>query len=293
MAKITVVGSLSIDLVVRAAKRPVAGETIIGEDLSLFPGGKGANQAVTAARLGATVTMVGCVGDDSYGEMIIKNLEKENVNTSLVKRFTKKTSGTAHITVAEGDNSIIVVKGTNDLVDESLIEEARAEIASSDIVMAQYEIPLPIIDYLAKVCEEEGTSFLLNPAPAADIQTETLKRITYLTPNENENKLIFPNKTSDEAIADFPGNLLVTLGEKGVRFQTDTIQTVPAFKVAVTDTTGAGDTFNGAFAVAIAEGKDIETAVLFGNAAAALSVQKLGAQSGMPDREAVKEMLTQ
>ncbi|WP_218730083.1 ribokinase [Brochothrix thermosphacta] len=293
MAKITVVGSLSIDLVVRAAKRPVAGETIIGEDLSLFPGGKGANQAVAAARLGATVTMVGCVGDDSYGEMIIKNLEKENVNTSLVKRFTKKTSGTAHITVAEGDNSIIVVKGTNDLVDESLIEEARAEIASSDSVMAQYEIPLPIIDYLAKVCEEEGTSFLLNPAPAADIQTETLKRITYLTPNENENKLIFPNKTSDEAIADFPGNLLVTLGEKGVRFQTDTIQTVPAFKVAVTDTTGAGDTFNGAFAVAIAEGKDIETAVLFGNAAAALSVQKLGAQSGMPDREAVKEMLTQ
>ncbi|ODJ64797.1 ribokinase [Brochothrix thermosphacta] len=293
MAKITVVGSLSIDLVVRAAKRPVAGETIIGEDLSLFPGGKGANQAVAAARLGATVTMVGCVGDDSYGEMIIKNLEKENVNTSLVKRFTKKTSSTAHITVAEGDNSIIVVKGTNDLVDESLIEEARAEIASSDIVMAQYEIPLPIIDYLAKVCEEEGTSFLLNPAPAADIQTETLKRITYLTPNENENKLIFPNKTSDEAIADFPGNLLVTLGEKGVRFQTDTIQTVPAFKVAVTDTTGAGDTFNGAFAVAIAEGKDIETAVLFGNAAAALSVQKLGAQSGMPDREAVKEMLTQ
>lgn len=293
MAKITVVGSLSIDLVVRAAKRPVAGETIIGEDLSLFPGGKGANQAVAAARLGATVTMVGCVGDDSYGEMIIKNLEKENVNTSLVKRFTKKTSGTAHITVAEGDNSIIVVKGTNDLVDESLIEEARAEIASSDIVMAQYEIPLPIIDYLAKVCEEEGTSFLLNPAPAADIQTETLKLITYLTPNENENKLIFPNKTSDEAIADFPGNLLVTLGEKGVRFQTDTIQTVPAFKVAVTDTTGAGDTFNGAFAVAIAEGKDIETAVLFGNAAAALSVQKLGAQSGMPDREAVKEMLTQ
>ncbi|MGO2564936.1 MAG: ribokinase [Brochothrix thermosphacta] len=293
MAKITVVGSLSIDLVVRAAKRPVAGETIIGEDLSLFPGGKGANQAVAAARLGATVTMVGCVGDDSYGEMIIKNLEKENVNTSLVKRFTKKTSGTAHITVAEGDNSIIVVKGTNDLVDESLIEEARAEIASSDIVMAQYEIPLPIIDYLAKVCEEEGTSFLLNPAPAADIQTETLKRITYLTPNENENKLIFPNKTSDEAIADFPGNLLVTLGGKGVRFQTDTIQTVPAFKVAVTDTTGAGDTFNGAFAVAIAEGKDIETAVLFGNAAAALSVQKLGAQSGMPDREAVKEMLTQ
>ncbi|ATF25234.1 ribokinase [Brochothrix thermosphacta] len=293
MAKVTVVGSLSIDLVVRAAKRPVAGETIIGEDLSLFPGGKGANQAVAAARLGATVTMVGCVGDDSYGEMIIKNLEKENVNTSLVKRFTKKTSGTAHITVAEGDNSIIVVKGTNDLVDESLIEEARAEIASSDIVMAQYEIPLPIIDYLAKVCEEEGTSFLLNPAPAADIQTETLKRITYLTPNENENKLIFPNKTSDEAIADFPGNLLVTLGGKGVRFQTDTIQTVPAFKVAVTDTTGAGDTFNGAFAVAIAEGKDIETAVLFGNAAAALSVQKLGAQSGMPDREAVKEMLTQ
>lgn len=293
MAKITVVGSLSIDLVVRAAKRPVAGETIIGEDLSLFPGGKGANQAVAAARLGATVTMVGCVGDDSYGEMIIKNLEKENVNTSLVKRFTKKTSGTAHITVAEGDNSIIVVKGTNDLVDESLIEEARAEIASSDIVMAQYEIPLPIIDYLAKVCEEEGTSFLLNPAPAAGIQTETLKRITYLTPNENENKLIFPNKTSDEAIADFPGNLLVTLGEKGVRFQTDTTQTVPAFKVAVTDTTGAGDTFNGAFAVAIAEGKDIETAVLFGNAAAALSVQKLGAQSGMPDREAVKEMLTQ
>lgn len=293
MAKVTVVGSLSIDLVVRAAKRPVAGETIIGEDLSLFPGGKGANQAVAAARLGATVTMVGCVGDDSYGEMIIKNLEKENVNTSLVKRFTKKTSGTAHITVAEGDNSIIVVKGTNDLVDESLIEEARAEIASSDIVMAQYEIPLPIIDYLAKVCEEEGTSFLLNPAPAADIQTETLKRITYLTPNENENKLIFPNKTSDEAIADFPGNLLVTLGGKGVRFQTDTIQTVPAFKVAVTDTTGAGDTFNGAFAVAIAEGKDIETAVLFGNAAAALSVQKLGAQSGMPGREAVKEMLTQ
>ncbi|EUJ41677.1 ribokinase [Brochothrix campestris] len=288
MTKITVVGSLSMDLVVSASKRPLAGETVIGTNLSLFPGGKGANQAVAAARLGADVTMVGCVGDDAYGEMIVANLASQQVDTSLVKRFTNQTSGTAHITVAEGDNSIIVIKGANDCVSASLIEEARATIAASDIVLTQYEIPLPMIAYLADVCESEGTPLLVNPAPAATVAPETLAKFSYLTPNESEAALIFGQQSRADSFGAFPGELLITLGADGVCFKETT---VPAFKVAVTDTTGAGDTFNGAFAVGLAEGQSLAEAVRFGNAAAALSVQKLGAQSGMPTRAAVEELL--
>ncbi|MCD8359284.1 MAG: PfkB family carbohydrate kinase, partial [Acidaminococcaceae bacterium] len=148
MVKIAVIGSCSIDLTVEADKRPTAGETIIGSQLIVSPGGKGANQAVAAARLGAQVHMIGCVGDDTYGTMIINNLQANNIDTSYVSILPGQNSGTAHITLAEGDNSIIVIKGANDLVMPEHIDAAWEVIAAADLVMLQHEIPLPTIDYI-------------------------------------------------------------------------------------------------------------------------------------------------
>ena len=167
MVKIAVIGSCSIDLTVEAGKRPAAGETIIGSRLIVSPGGKGANQAVAAARLGAQVHMIGCVGDDAYGTMIINNLKTNNVDTGYVSVLPGQNSGTAHIILAEGDNSIIVIKGANDLVMPKHIDTAWNVIAAADLVMLQHEIPLPTIDYIIGKCAAAGISVLLNPAPRA------------------------------------------------------------------------------------------------------------------------------
>lgn len=292
MAKIVVIGSCNIDVTVECDRWAKPGETIFGNRLIVSPGGKGANQAVAAARLGAEVTMVGCIGDDVYGQMILKNLQENNIDTRYVKTIAGENSGTAHITVAEDDNTIIVIKAANDLVDSSLIDEAEPAIKEADLVLLQHEIPFAAIAYAVNKCHALGIPVLLNPAPVAPVADEILEKITYLTPNEHEAAILFGDIERRDILQKYAGKLLMTLGSQGVAYYEDgAVHTVPAFKVTPVDTTGAGDTFNGAFAVARADGKGLADAVRFANAAAAVSVQKIGAQGGMPYLKEVEEML--
>lgn len=292
MVKIVVVGSASIDLTVISDKRPNAGETVIGKELYFSPGGKGANQAVAAARLGAEVTFIGCVGDDQYGTQIIDNLSKNNINTKYVHKLVNKTTGTAHIVLAERDNSIIVVPGANMSLDQHIIDKSINIIINADIVMVQQEIPLSTIEYLSNKCKDLGVKFLLNPAPIQNTPTSVINNASFIIPNEHEAQAIYPNLTLKEALKENPEKLIITQGKNGALYHDGkSINSVESFNVNAIDTTGAGDAFNAAFAVAIAENQSFSHSIRFANAAAALSVQKLGAQGGMPDRKSVLELL--
>ncbi|MFD4816160.1 ribokinase [Peribacillus butanolivorans] len=289
MIKIAVVGSSSMDLVVTSAKRPIAGETVLGDSFITVPGGKGANQAVAAARLGAEVTMIGCVGDDFYGEIILENLKKNQVNTKYVEPVTGAMSGTAHITLSEGDNSIIVVKGANDSITPEYVQKAKKIIEESDIVMVQQEIPEETVLYLAELCEKLQKKLLLNPAPARKISEAVIQQSSFITPNEHEFEILFDGRDRTEVLTEYPNKLFITEGKNGVRyFDGHEEKVVPSFVVEAVDTTGAGDTFNAALAVAVAEGKSFDDCLLFANRAASISVTKLGAQGGMPTREEVE-----
>ncbi|AZV61952.1 ribokinase [Peribacillus frigoritolerans] len=285
MIRIAVVGSSSMDLVVTSAKRPMAGETVLGESFITVPGGKGANQAVAAARLGAEVSMVGCVGDDVYGEIILDNLKKNHVNTKYVEPVTGSASGTAHITLSEGDNSIIVVKGANDSITPEYVQKAKKVIEESDIVLVQQEIPEETVEYLADLCNMLQKRLLLNPAPARKLSEAVIQQASFLTPNEHEFEILFDGRDRTEVLTEYPNKLFITEGKNGVRyFDGHEEKVVPSFEVEAVDTTGAGDTFNAAFAVAVAEGKSFDESLLFANRAASISVTKLGAQGGMPQR---------
>ncbi|MCM3236288.1 ribokinase [Heyndrickxia oleronia] len=289
MSKIVVIGSSSMDLVVTAPKRPIAGETIIGESFKTIPGGKGANQAVASSRLGAEVIMIGCIGDDNYGEVILENLQKNNVDTKYVEPVTGERSGTAHIILAENDNSIIVVKGANDYVTPEYVEKALDVIKHADIVLIQQEIPEETVEYVANICNELNVSLLLNPAPARSLSQNIIDKASYITPNEHEASLLFEGLTKEEALRKYPNKLFITEGKNGVRYfngQSEVL--IPSYQVEVVDTTGAGDTFNAAFAVALSERKNIDDSIRFANRAASLSVTKFGAQGGMPLRTEVE-----
>ncbi|GER70314.1 ribokinase [Weizmannia acidilactici] len=290
MVHITVIGSCSMDLVVTAERRPLAGETVIGNSFQTVPGGKGANQAVAAARLGAEVTMVGRVGDDVYGEKILENLRKNGVNIQFMMPVANCASGTAHITLAEGDNSIIFVKGANDFVTPEYLEKTEEAVTSTDIVLIQQEIPVKTVEYAAELCSRHRIPLLLNPAPARSVSGELIGRAAFITPNEHECDVLFNGMPRSEALKQFPNKLIITEGKNGARFFNGSREiVVPAFPVEAVDTTGAGDTFNAAFAVAVAEGKKMEEALRFANRAASLSVTKFGAQGGMPFREELEK----
>jgi ribokinase len=292
MAKITVIGSSSMDLVVTASKRPNKGETIIGESFKTVPGGKGANQAVAAARLGAEVYMVGCVGDDAFGKVILDNFTKNNVITSYVEPVADMESGTAHITLAEGDNSIIFVKAANNYVTPEFVEKALEKIRESDMVLIQQEIPEETVEYVSEVCHASGIPLLLNPAPARPISKKVIENTAYITPNELEASILFENEDIQAALKRYPNKVFITEGKNGVRYYDGEKEVlVPAYPVTAVDTTGAGDTFNAAFAVALAEGKGIKESIRFANRAASLSVTKFGAQGGMPMRKDVEGSL--
>ena len=292
MAKIVIVGSCNIDITVECDRWAKPGETIFGNRLTVNPGGKGANQAVAAARLGAEVKMVGCIGDDVYGQLVLKALKDNNVDSTYVKVLPGENSGTAHITVAENDNSIIVIKAANDLVSPALIDEAWEAIKEADIVLLQHEIPAATNAYVIEKCYEAGVPVMLNPAPVAPVPPELLAKVTYLTPNEHEAAILFAGQGKADILGRNQGKVIMTLGSKGVAYaEKGQVYNVPGFKVQPVDTTGAGDTFNGAFAVARANGKNMYDSISFANAAAALSVQKLGAQGGMPYLNEVEEML--
>ncbi|HBK27442.1 MAG TPA: ribokinase [Dialister sp.] len=293
MGHISVIGSCNMDITVEADRRPGAGETVMGNRLIVSPGGKGANQAVAAARLGYEVYMVGCVGDDAYGQMMLDALTKSGVKTDYVETLDNVTTGTAHITLAEGDNSIIVIKGANALVSRAIIDKDWDMISKSSLVMLQHEIPMDTIGYIIDRCYEAGVPVMLNPAPYMDIPQEWIDKVTYLTPNEHEAALMFDGMDRDEILKSQAGKVIMTAGGDGVLYgENDEIVHVAGFTVPVVDTTGAGDTFNGAFAVGRCEGMSVKEAIRFANAAAALSIGKIGAQGGMPWRDEVEDMLT-
>ena len=292
MVKIVVVGSISMDLVVTSAVRPGAGETVLGDSFVTVPGGKGANQAVAAARLGAEVSMVGCVGEDHYGKQLRQNLQQKGVSIDYVNLVTNAGTGTAHIVLADGDNSIVVVKGANDCVTPEYVEGAMDALKEADIVLIQQEIPFETIEYVSDVCVNFDIPLLLNPAPAHFISQKVIDQATFITPNEHEVKGLFPNMSLEVILEQNANKVFITEGSKGVRYHTGKKEKlVPTFKVDAVDTTGAGDTFNGAFAVAVAEGKSIVESLRFANRAASLSVTKFGAQGGMPTRQELEESL--
>jgi ribokinase len=281
-----------MDLVVTSSRRPGAGETVLGESFKTVPGGKGANQAVAAARLGAEVVMIGRVGDDTFGTDILENFKANRVNTSNVKPVTHSESGTAHIILAEGDNSIVVVEAANREVTPAYVDEAAEAIRNADIVLIQQEIPEETVIHVSQLCAEYKTPLLLNPAPARAVPQEVIDNASYITPNEHEAEILFKGMKPAEALRQHPNKLFITEGSKGVRyFDGNEEVLVPTYKVEAVDTTGAGDTFNAAFAVALAEGKSIQDSVRFANRAASLSVTKFGAQGGMPTRDQVEESL--
>ncbi|MGG0290114.1 ribokinase [Bacillus pacificus] len=293
MPNIAVVGSISMDLVAVSKKRPKAGETVIGEAFHTIPGGKGANQAVAAARLGANVAMVGAVGNDNYGTVVKKNLENERVFIDYVVPVTDAATGIAHIVLAEEDNSIVVVQGANALVNDSIVDRSKDLLIKADMVVLQLEIPLETVEYVLAICEEHNIPVMLNPAPAKVLSEDILEKATYITPNEHECRIVLDDFTSpiEELLAKYPNKLLMTEGSNGVRFHNGTeIVHVPSIAVDVVDTTGAGDTFNGALAVALSEGETLQKAIRFANIAGGLSVTKLGAQGGMPTRDKVREV---
>lgn len=283
---ITVIGSINMDLVVQMDVFPKQGETVLGNLFTTVPGGKGANQAVAAARLGSQVKMLGAVGSDSFGTELRANLNEENINTSLVMN-TNGATGIANILLHESDNRIIVVPGANSKVTPEVIASAKTIIENSQLVVMQLEIPVETIEYSLKLCKELQVPVLFNPAPAANFNTKWMPYIDYLTPNETECELLFGNDI-EAALEKYPNQLIVTLGDNGARyFDGERHVHVKGYKTTAVDTTGAGDTFNGAFAHAVTNGQSIEEAVSFANIAASLSVEKFGAQGGMPKLEEV------
>ncbi len=283
-----------MDQTVVADRIPKKGETLRGTGLQYIPGGKGANQAVAMARLGAEVTMFGCVGDDENGNALIKNMQENGVDTRGIRVVSGTPTGLAIITVGESDNTIIVVAGANGCVDKEYVDSVKEKLLGFDMVVLQHEIPLETVYYVIDICAAEGIPVVLNPAPAAKVPWEVVEKVAYLTPNEHEARLIFgEEKTEEELLRQYPEKLLITKGSRGVStcLKSGEILNVPSRKSDVVDTTGAGDTLNGAFAVRIAMGDPIKEALVFANTAAGLSTEKMGAQGGMPTREEVEKAI--
>ncbi|NEU30543.1 ribokinase [bacterium LRH843] len=288
---ITVIGSINMDLVVQTDHVPNKGETRLGNSFSTFFGGKGANQVVSIARLGKEAQIIGACGTDEYGKIALTSLKQENVKTDHVFLFPNETTGTATIIVSDGDNRIIVVPGANNRLTYKEIELVKHEIIKSEMVVIQLEIPSITVQLALKICKENNIPVILNPAPFDNFKNEFIDLATYITPNEFECISIF-GEDIEQSLERYPNKLIVTLGDKGARFY-DGINHIfiKGFNTNTVDTTGAGDTFNGSFAFALSEGKNIEEAVRFANASASISVEKKGAQSGMPSLESVLKRL--
>ncbi|MFS0688499.1 ribokinase [Sporosarcina sp. 179-K 8C2 HS] len=285
--KITVVGSINMDLVTITDQLPKMGETILGQQFQMNPGGKGANQAVASARLGAAVQLIGCVGEDMFGKELLQHLNSEGVDVSHVEQVSDQT-GTASIIVSKKDNNIIVVPGANNHVTASFVEAKREVIAASDILILQLEIPLEGVQKAIEIAKENGVTVILNPAPICELPADVLTKVDYLTPNEHEYKHL----TIDDNRAELIGKVILTKGSEGVSyFQDDEELNIPAYSIDVVDTTGAGDSFNAGFAVALGKGLPVDAACRYGNAVAALSTTKLGAQTGMPTDAEVQEFI--
>ncbi len=301
--KVMVIGSFNMDLSMRTPHMPAAGETILGGPFTTGPGGKGANQAVAAARLGAQTTMLVRLGHDVFGDTAAGNLQNEGISGEYILRTEDAHTGVAFIIVDDaGENMIVVASGSNFKITPTDVEQARAAIEAADILLMQLEIPLDAVIAAARIAHAAGVRVVLNPAPGQVLPDELLRMVDVLTPNETETQIItgMPVGNVEEAeaaaarlIETGVGAVVITLGSKGALVATRAgAARVPGYRVSVVDTTGAGDAFSGALAVALAEGKSLEQAASFANAAAALQVTKPGTAPAMPHRAEVNALIT-
>lgn len=299
MKKIVVLGSLNMDLVVRAPRHPQPGETLIGGEFQTFPGGKGANQAVAAARLGAEVWMIGRVGRDAFGDALLRTVQQDGVNTTFIRQDEQAATGVALITLdAAGQNTIVVAPGANMRVTPQDVIESESAFDRADLLLMQLECPLEAVETAARIAHQHGMQVVLNPAPARLLPATLLAQTDYLLPNQPELRLLAEGETdvkraAARLLANGVRNLIVTLGEEGALLITPEIEEkLPAFSVEVVDTVAAGDAFAAAFCVALAEGKPLQEAVLWGNAAGAIAVTRPGAQPSMPTRAELLQFLS-
>jgi ribokinase len=302
MTRVLVVGSSNTDMVIRVPRIPRPGETVLGTDFAMAGGGKGANQAVAAARAGGRVTFVARVGDDVFGERAIADLAADGLDTQFVLRTAGSPSGIALINVdGRGENSISVASGSNALLSVEDVKSAAAAFREADIVLLQLESPLETVLAVVRTAGETGVPVVLNPAPARPLDPGLLAGVTVLTPNETEAELLSGIPVRDDggvrdAAATLrrrgPRTVIVTLGKRGVYVAAPDLEGFfPAFGVEAVDTTAAGDVFNGALAVALAEKSPLAGALRFAQAAAAISVTRPGAQPSAPTRAEIAKLL--
>lgn len=298
---ITVIGSMNMDLVTRVRAFPRPGETVAGSNLSQIPGGKGANQAVAAARAGAPVYFVGAVGADDFGQRLRRELQVEGVNVRQVRRETDAPTGVALITVnAEGENQIVISPGANAKVTGKRVEEAQSLIRRSRLVLLQREIPISAVRKALQIAAAANVPVVFNPAPAAPLTAALLRRVTVLIVNQSEATTLLgrrepPRKAVSTLAAQTGGQTaILTVGREGSWVCTPKVKKpchLPAPRVKTVDTTAAGDTFVGAFAVRFLECQHVEAAVQFATAAAALAVTYWGAQPSIPHRREIQRFL--
>lgn len=299
---ILVVGSSNTDMIIKMKKMPKPGETVIGGKFSTAAGGKGANQAVAAARAGGCVTFIGRIGSDIFGETALKGFINDGLNVDYVIKDKVNPSGVALIFVDEnGENSIAVASGANAALSPQDIMNCAHIFSKADILLMQLETPMDTIETAAKIVAANNVKVILNPAPAQQLNKELLKNISIITPNETEAELLVGFPITNESDAEKAAKVLmelgietviITLGSKGAFVLSESFNgMVPAFSVKVIDTTAAGDVFNGALAVGLSEGKDIRDSVIFASAAAALSVTKMGAQTSVHKREEIDKFI--
>ncbi len=291
--KIAVLGSVNVDMVVKSERIPAPGETVTGGQFVMAAGGKGANQAVAAARLGAEVILIAKVGQDMFGQQSIENYQREGIDTSYVLRDPNHATGVALIMVdRHGENSISVASGANHALTAAEIQMAAEAIRAADVLMLQLEVPLECVERAAEIAAQADVAVILNPAPAVPLPDTLLGRVSYLTPNESEASLLTGIAVTDESSARHAAKhllsrgvrcVIVTLGAKGALIVDQRREVlVPAYKVEAKDTTAAGDAFNGGLACALARGMALEDAVREANLVGAFSVTRLGAQPSLP-----------
>jgi ribokinase len=299
--KIVVVGSCNTDMVIKADRLPVPGETILGGTFFMNPGGKGANQAVAASRMGGNVTLISKTGNDVFGKQSVMLYTAENIKTDYIYSDPKHPSGVALITVdSQGENCIVVASGANAYLTPSDIDKASAEIENCDLVLMQLEIPIDTVEYVAEMASKKGIKVILNPAPARALSDNLLKHLYIIIPNKSEAEILSGIKVSDIDSAKQAADIIsakgvdivvITLGSQGALIKEyNEYLFVEAFKVDALDTTAAGDTFCGAFCVGLSEGRTIPEAVKLAARAAAITVTRMGAQASIPYRSELSSL---
>ncbi|OOF58127.1 ribokinase [Rodentibacter genomosp. 2] len=300
--KLTVLGSINADHVISVPYFAKPGETLTGKNYHIAYGGKGANQAVAAARLGANVAFIGCIGDDGIGTSMKNAFTRDGIDTAHINTVSQEMTGMAFIQVTQiGENSIVLAPGANAFLDEQIVCNAEERIVQSDCLLMQLETPISGIELAAQIAKKHNVQVVLNPAPAQPLSDHLLGLIDIITPNETEAEILTGVRVTDEQSAVKSAEVfhqkgiscvMITLGEKGVFISREgEHRIIKGFSVQAVDTTAAGDTFNGGFITALLEGQSLDEAIRFGQAAAALSVTRKGAQPSIPSRQETLEFL--